>query len=108
MLILTNWEHTPYLARNFHSFYVQKLASIPYISPTATKHETHKHKLNIYLVANEKALILLSHTHLVSTLRDTLINGLSGTNLKTISLSLTKKDSLHLDSRHAYTDPYPP
>jgi hypothetical protein len=29
--ILPNWQHSPYLARNLHSAYTQKLISIPYL-----------------------------------------------------------------------------
>jgi len=31
ILILPNWKHSPYLARNFHSSYTQRLTSIPYL-----------------------------------------------------------------------------
>jgi len=69
-------------------------------------HDKHKLKLNIYLVANEKALSLLSYSYLVTNLRDSL-NGLFGMTLTTIPLDLTKNDSSHIDSRHAYTASYP-
>ncbi len=31
ILILPFWQHSPYLARNLHSAYTQKLTSIPYL-----------------------------------------------------------------------------
>ena len=50
ILILPNWQHSPYLARNLHSAYVQKLTSIPYL-PTHNAKKLKKTKLNIYLVS---------------------------------------------------------
>jgi hypothetical protein len=43
VLILPNWQHSPYLARNLHTSYVQKLASIPYLQHQSThkKHAQH-------------------------------------------------------------------
>jgi len=67
----------------------------------------HIKNLDIYLVANEKALGLLNRAHIVINLRDT-INGLFDINLKTIPLDLSKKYSPYLNSRHTYTTPYSP
>jgi hypothetical protein len=40
ILILPNWIHTPYLARNLHKSYIQKLTSIPFSpNPTAPLHK---------------------------------------------------------------------
>jgi len=90
ILILPNWEHTPYLARNLHSAYVKKLASIPYQPPTPTTQEKQKKK-NIYLVANEKALRLINHSLVTTALRNT-NNDLFGVPLKTMPLDTIKKD----------------
>ena len=59
ILILPNWQHSPYLARNLYSAYVQKLTSIPYLPTHNAKKLKHNTKLNVYLVAHEKALRLL-------------------------------------------------
>jgi len=65
----------------------------------------HLKKLDIYLVANKKALGLLNQAQIITNLRD-ILNGLFNINLKTIPLDLNKKDPPYLDSRHAYTVPY--
>ena len=52
ILILPNWQHSPYLARNLHSSYVQKLTSIPYLPTHKAKKHKNNTKLNIYLVGN--------------------------------------------------------
>ncbi len=46
ILILPNWQHSPYLSRNLHTSYVQKLASIPFLNHrNSPPHKTHpKHK----------------------------------------------------------------
>lgn len=63
-------------------------------------------KLNIYLVANEKALQLLDHDYIASTLHSTLSHIL-GKDIQPIALNLELKDSPHLDSSQAYKDTYP-
>jgi hypothetical protein len=68
ILILPNWQHSPYLARNLHSSYVQKLTSIPYLPTHNTKKHKNNTKLNIFLVANEKALRLLNQDYITHTL----------------------------------------
>ena len=74
ILILPNWQHSLYLARNLHSSYVQKLTSIPYLPTHNAKKHKNNTKLNIYLVASEKALRLLNHDHITHALQDTLTN----------------------------------
>jgi hypothetical protein len=97
----------PYLSRNLHSSYVQKLAYIPYQPPTPRTQDNLKLILNMYLVANEKALNQLNHSLITSSLWNT-INDLFGLELTTILLDLTIKDPSFLDSRHAYTASNPP
>ncbi len=72
ILILPNWQHSSYLARNLHSSYTQKLTSTPYLQSQTNQKHTHSTRLNIYLVANEKALRLLSHDYIIHTLHETL------------------------------------
>ncbi len=72
ILILSNWQHSPYLARNLYSSYTHKLTSIPYLQSQNTPKQTHNMRLNIYLVVNEKALGLFSHDYITHTLHDTL------------------------------------
>jgi len=106
ILILPNWEHTPFFARNLHTSYVQKLTSIPYTPPNDTQNAPHKYRLNIYYVANEKALALL-HPSSLNHLRDTLTQTYGITHKFTPPI-LNKKDASHMNSRAAYTEPYPP
>jgi hypothetical protein len=72
ILILPTWKYSPHLARNLHSSNTQKLASIPYLQPQNTHSNTHNTRLNIYLVANEKALRLLDHDYIMRTLYETI------------------------------------
>jgi len=106
ILLLPKWEHNPYLARNLHTSYVQKLTSIPYYLTSAPTLNTRKPKLNIYLVSNERALALLDRTPILSTLREAITN-LLGKPSTTISLNLHNKDPPHIDNNTSYTDPYP-
>ena len=105
VLILPNWEHSPYLARNLHSTYAQKLTSIPYYPIYNKQPNTSKPKLNIYLIANEKALALLNHQHITNTLRLALTK-LTGKTTP-ITLNLKQKDPRHIDSHTTYTEQYP-
>jgi hypothetical protein len=63
-------------------------------------------KLNIYLVANEKALSTLGKPKILQTLKEALTK-LNGEKANTITLNLTTKDPHQIDSNQAYTDPYP-
>ena len=51
ILILPEWKHTPYMARNLHINYVQKLTTIPYSIAEEILH-TKQYDLGIYIVAN--------------------------------------------------------
>jgi len=106
ILILSDWQHFPYLARNLHSSYTQKLASIPYLQPQSTPKSTPNTRLYIYLVANEKALRLLNHDYITHSLHETR-SRLLGRDTQPITLSLNLKDPTHLESTRVYKDPYP-
>jgi ribonuclease HI len=106
ILILPNWQHSPYLVRSLHSSYTQKLASIPYLQAQTTQNHTHNTRLNIYLVANEKALRLLNRDYIIHTLHETQSN-LLGQNAQPITLNINLTDPTHLDSNQAYKDLYP-
>ena len=107
ILILPNWQHSPYLARNLHSSYTPKLSSIPYLQPPNNTHNsTHNTKNNIYLVANEKAFRLLDKNYGKHTLHDTL-SRILGRDIQPIALNLSLNDPTHLASRQAYKDTYP-
>jgi len=97
ILILSNWQHSPYLAHNLHSSYTQKLTSIPYLQAQTAQKHTHNTRLNIYLVANEKALLLLNHDYITHALHETLSN-LLGRDTQPITLNLNLNDSTYLDS----------
>jgi hypothetical protein len=63
-------------------------------------------RLNIYLVANEKALQLLDHDYVTRILHDTL-SSLLGQGTPPINLNLNLTDPTHLDISQAYKDTYP-
>jgi hypothetical protein len=106
ILILPNWQHSPYLARNLNSSYTQKLTSIPYLQSQNTQKHTHSTRFNIYLVDNEKALRLLNHDYITHTLHDTL-SSLLCQDTQLITLNLHLNDPTHLDNNQAYKDLYP-
>jgi len=106
IFILPSWQHCPYLARNLHSTYSQKLTSIPYMQPHYTQRHNHNTKLNIYLVANKKELRLLDYDYVTHTLHETLSTLLSR-DTQPITLNLSLNDPAHLDNSQAYKDPYP-
>jgi hypothetical protein len=105
ILILPNWQHSPYLARNLHSSYTQKLTSIPYLRTHNTGKHNNNTRLNIYLVANEQALLLLNHDYVTHTLHETLSTLLGRDTQPIITLNLNLKDTAHLDNNQAYKDP---
>jgi hypothetical protein len=91
ILTLPNWQHSLYLARSLYSSYTQKLTSIPYLQYQNNQKYTHSTKLNIYLVANEKAIQLLNHDYITHTLHETL-SSLLGHDTRPITLNLQLKD----------------
>ena len=105
ILILPNWEHSPYLARNLHTSYTQKITSIPYYPTYNKQPNTPKPKLNVYFIAIERALALLNHQQITDTLQSALTK-LMGKPAP-ITLSLHKKDPKHIDSYTTYTEQYP-
>ncbi len=109
ILILPNWQHSPYLARNLHSAYVQKLTSIPYLPAHNAKKLKNNTKLNIYLVANEKALKLLDSDYITHTLHETLSTILGrDTQPITFTLNLTNPpNSTTTKFTKTHTLPYP-
>jgi hypothetical protein len=106
ILILPNWQHSSYLARNLHSAYVQKLTSIPYLPTHNAKKLKNNTKLNIYFVANEKVLRLLDPDYITHTLHETL-STILGRDTQPITLTLNLKDPAQLDNNQAYKEPYP-
>ncbi len=70
ILLLPIWEHSPYLAQNLHTSYLQKLTFIPYYPTSTPTPNTRRPKLNIYLVSNKRALALLNPTHILTTLQE--------------------------------------
>jgi len=106
VLILPNWQHLPYLARNLHLSYAQKLDSIPYLNPRNTHNNTHSLKLDIYLVANEKALRLINYDYVMRTLHENL-SSILGRETHPITINLNLTDPPHLDSKQAYKEEHP-
>jgi hypothetical protein len=105
ILILPDWKHTPYLSRNLHTNYVQKIATVPH---TPTSHGTSKTKynLNIYLVANSKALSTLDPHTIYDKLRSTLTLEQSKSIIH--KFHTYSEDAIHIDSRTIYsTTPTP-
>jgi len=87
----------PYLARNLHSSYTQKLTSIPYLQSQNNQQLTPNTRLDIYLVANEKALRLLNHDYITHILHKTL-SSLLGQDTQPITLNINLNDPTHLGS----------
>ncbi len=58
ILILPDWKHTPYLTHNQHTNYIHKIVTLPHTHTTKGT-QPRKYNLNIYIVANSKALTLL-------------------------------------------------
>jgi hypothetical protein len=106
LIILPNWIHTPYLARNLHKSHTQKLTYIPFRPISTAPLQKCNPKLNIYLVANEKALSILDQPKMLHTLREEFTK-IEGAKTSAISLILTMKDPQHIDNSQSYTDPYP-
>jgi hypothetical protein len=94
ILILPNWQHSTYLARDLHSSDIQKLISIPYLHTQNTHKTPHNTRLNIYLVANEKALRLLDQDYVTHTLNAAL-SRILGQELQLINLNLNFTDPTH-------------
>ena len=67
ILILPDWKHTPYLARNLHTNIVQQIATITH-THDANQHQKYpKYNLPIYLLANSKALSQLDASNIYNT-----------------------------------------
>jgi hypothetical protein len=98
--------HTPYLASNLHKSYTQKLTYIPIHPTSKAPLQKRNTKLNIYLVANEKALSIVDQPIILHILQEALTK-LVGTKPPHISLTLSMEDPQHIDSGQSYTNPYP-
>jgi hypothetical protein len=94
------------LTRNLHSSYTQKLTSIPYLQTQIIQKHTHNTRLNIYLVANEKAVRLLNQDYITHTLHE-IISNLLGQNAQPITKNINLHDPTYIDISHAYKDSYP-
>jgi len=53
ILLLPDWKHPPYLNRNLHMNYSQKIVTLPHTHTTIGTRPI-KYNLNIYIVANSK------------------------------------------------------
>ena len=106
ILILPYWKHTPYLARNLHTNYIQKIITLPH---THTTHGTHlrKYSLNIYIVANSKALNLLEPHHIQNTMNMALTQAY-GYTMHTALIDTTILDATNIDSITSYKDTLTP
>jgi hypothetical protein len=102
ILILPDWKHTPYLARNLHTDYVQHIATITHIHTTQNQ-QRPKYNLHIYLVANSKALTQLDATHIHNTL-NTILTQTYGLRTQTYMIDTTRPDATSIDSRKSYTN----
>ena len=102
ILLLPNWEHIPYLARNLRTSYVHKLTFILYYPTSTPTPNTRRPKLDIYLVSSERDLAILDRTHILTTLRKAITN-LIGKPPPPMLLNLHKKDPPHIDSNTSYT-----
>ena len=105
LLTLPSWRHTPYLSRNLQTNYAQKLTSIPYYPRSELARDT-KYDLDIYLVANQKALTAIDpnqvQTHLENAIRQTY-----GALHSKITITTTRPDPTSLDSHIQYNEAQP-
>ena len=96
LLLLPSWQHTPYLSRNLQTSYAQKLTSIPYYPRSELARDT-KYDLDIYLVANQKALAAIDPNK-VQTRLDNAIRQTYGALHSKITITTTRPDPTSLDS----------
>jgi ribonuclease HI len=102
ILVLPDWKHTPYLAQNLHTNYVQHVATIPH--KHATQHHHHpKYNIHIYLVANSKALTRLDATNIHKTLNTSLTHEY-GHITQTHKIDTTRLEKTNRDCCKSYTN----
>jgi len=102
ILILPDWKHTFYIARNLHTNYVQQIATIALTH--ATHHQHHpKYNLHIYVVANSKALSQLDAPRIHNTLNTSLTSEY-GHRTQTHMIVTTRFDATNIDCSKSYTN----
>jgi ribonuclease HI len=102
ILILPDWKHTPYLARNLHTNYIQKIVTLPH-THTTTRTQPRKYNLNIYLVANQKALNLIEPNTTQQTMNMALTQTYGHT-INTKFIEINTQDAITIDSITAYNE----
>lgn len=106
ILLLPAWQHTPYLARNLHTRHIQKITSIP-LHPPSELASTKTYNINIYLVANPKALSIINVTQVVTQLAAG-IREIYNTTPDHISIHTDRQDPKTLDCSKKYDEAPPP
>jgi len=102
ILILPDWKRTPYLARNLHTNYVQKIATLPH-THTEQQHNHSKYNMQVYLVVNSKAISQLDATNIHNTLTTTLTREY-GQRAQITTNDTTLSDEQNIDSSKSYTN----
>jgi len=102
ILILPEWKHTPYLARNLHTKYIQKIVTLPH-THTTIGNPPGKYNLNIYLVANQKALNLIEPNTTQQTMNIALTQAYGHT-INTKLIDTNTPDALTIDSNTSYKE----
>ena len=102
ILILPDWKYTPYLARNLHTSYVQKIATLPH-AHTSQGTQPEKYNIEVYIIANSKALTLLDADNIQTTLNEALIQSYDQ-RVNTTRIDKTKPDANDIDCNISYKD----
>jgi hypothetical protein len=102
ILILPNCKYTPYLANNLHTSYVKKVATFPYSHTSQGTHPS-KYNLDVYIIANSKALTLLDVDNIQTTLNEAPTQAYDQ-RLRTTQIDNTKPDANDIDCNTSYKD----
>jgi len=98
-------KHTPYLARNLHTSYVKKIATLP-LTHTSQGTQPAKYNMYVYIIAISKALTLLDADNIQSTLNDTImiLTQSYDKRVRTTRIDNTKSDANDIECNASYKD----
>jgi hypothetical protein len=102
ILILHDWKHTPYLARNVHTTCVQQIATNPRTHANQQQNQP-KYKLHIYIVANSKALSQLDASNIYNALNTSLTQEYRHIT-QTTKIGTTLLNATTIDCSKSYTN----
>jgi hypothetical protein len=102
ILTIPDWEHTPYVTRSLHTKYIQKIVTLSHTHTTIGTHH-RKYNLDIYKVANSRALTLLE-PHNIQRTMNTVLTQAYGHTVQTTLIDTPKLDATNIDSITSYKD----